>query len=130
MRPFVYVGAHPPAESPAGMGGLRLGDAIFRIGDACHLHEVQSTLEINVGRPITVHCMDLRGRRMVRLVTPAVWDATALTSLLGCTLSNQLPAGHPAAQLPPQGMEQPGWAEAVVEPQMQHKAAFRLAGLE
>eukprot|EP00964_Phaeocystis_antarctica_P007372 scaffold3998_cov61-Phaeocystis_antarctica.AAC.4 len=129
-QPFVYVGSHPPAESPASLGGLRLGDAIFRIGGTCYLHEVQATLEMNLGRPVPFHCMDLRGHRVVRHVTPAVWDATAPLSLLGCTLSNQLPAGHPAAQLPPQGMGQTGWAEATIEPQLQHKAAHRLTGLE
>ena len=129
-QPFVYVGSDPPAESPASIGGLRLGDAIFRIGGTCYLHMVQATLEINLGRPVPFQCMDLRGRRVVRHVTPAVWDATAPTSLLGCTLSNQLPAGHPAAQLPLQGMGQPGWAEAAIESQLQHKAAHRLTGLE
>ena len=129
-QPFVYVGSDPPAESPASIGGLRLGDAIFRIGGTCYLHEVQATLEINLGRPVPFQCMDLHGRRVIRHVTPAVWDATAPTSLLGCTLSNQLPAGHPAAQLPPHGMGQSGWAEAAIEPQLQHQAAHRLTGLE
>ena len=91
-QPFVYVGSDPPAESPASKGGLRVGDAIFRIGGTCYLHEVQATLEVNLNRPVPIQCMDLHGRRVVRHVTPAVWDATAPTSLLGCTLSTELPA--------------------------------------
>ena len=55
-------------------------------------------MEANVGRAVLFHCMDARGNRVVRRVVPAVWDPDAPSSLLGCTLSNQLPASHPAAQ--------------------------------
>ena len=37
QQPFAYVNAQPDMRTPAGQGGMLLGDAILQLGDACHL---------------------------------------------------------------------------------------------
>ena len=39
---FAYVSAPPAHNTPAGQGGLQMGDAIFMLGEACSLEDVQA----------------------------------------------------------------------------------------
>ena len=56
--PFAYVSIQPSMRTPAGQGGMMLGDAILKMGDACHLKDVQNTLVANRDVRIPVQCVD------------------------------------------------------------------------
>ena len=96
QQPFAYVNAHPSLRTPAGQGGMLLGDAILRLGDACHLRDVQEVLHANVERRVPVHVIDAQGHFVTRHIIPRMWDHSAPTSLLGCQMSNVIPPSHPA----------------------------------
>ena len=51
-RAFAYVTATPPKETPAGKGGLILGDAILSLGGARHLRDLQPVLASSVGSSV------------------------------------------------------------------------------
>ena len=63
---------------------------------AGHLRDVQGVLTTSVGTPVAVLCVDAAGRYCRKYVVPAQWDPSAPKSLLGCQMSNQCPADHPA----------------------------------
>ena len=96
QQPFAYVNAHPSLRTPAGQGGMLLGDAILRLGDACHLRDVQEVLHTNTQRRVPVHVIDAQGHFATRHIIPRVWDPSAPASLLGCQMSNVIPPSHPA----------------------------------
>eukprot|EP00965_Chrysotila_dentata_P199636 6179508-Pleurochrysis_carterae.AAC.2 len=73
VRAFAYVTATPSALTPAGRGGLVLGDAIVQLGGATHLREVQAELDACAGRPVPVLVVDARGRFIRKHVVPAPW---------------------------------------------------------
>ena len=103
-QPFACVNAQPSLRTPAGKGGMVLGDAILRLGDACHLRDVQDVLYANIERRVPVHVIDAQGRFATRHIVPRVWDPSAPTSLLGCQMSNIVPPSHPALRgVVPQG---------------------------
>lgn len=104
VRPFAYVNQQPSPETPAGLGGLNAGDALLSLGDAVHLRDVQTVLMTNIGRLVPVICVDSSGRHLRKHIIPHAWDSSSPKSLLGCQMSNQCPARHPAVlagQLPP-----------------------------
>ena len=94
--PFAYVNQQPSMRTPAGRGGMTLGDAILRLGDAYHLKDVQETLFANLEKRVPVHVIDAQGRFITRHIVPRVWDPSAPASLLGCQMSNVVPPSHPA----------------------------------
>jgi len=96
QQPFAYVNAHPSLRTPAGQGGMLLGDAILRLGDACHLRDVQEVLHTNTQRRVPVHVIDAQGHFATRHIIPRVWDPSAPASLLGCQMSSIIPPSHPA----------------------------------
>ena len=57
---------------------------------------MQGVLTSSVGTPVAVLCVDAAGRYCRKYVVPAQWDPSAPKSLLGCQMSNQCPADHPA----------------------------------
>lgn len=95
-EPFGLVTAEPTEGSPAQVAGLAIGDAIIAFGDATSLSDCQRVLLAHVGQPVDVEIIDAAGCRATKVVTPAKWDESAPTSLLGCQISNQCPADHPA----------------------------------
>ena len=99
-RPFAYVCQPPTPGTPAAAAGLALGDAIVRMGPAEHLRDVQSALMANVGLELDVVVVDTYGQLLLKTIVPVPWDKSAPNSLLGCQMSNQLPAHHPAVQEP------------------------------
>ena len=96
VRPFGIVTQTPDPATPAGKAGLTLGDALLSFGTARHLRDVQSVLASSVGTPVAVLVVDNAGRYVRKFVVPAQWDPSAPKSLLGCQMSNQCPADHPA----------------------------------
>ena len=96
LRPFGIVTQDPSLKTPAGKAGLALGDALLSFGSARHLRDVQSVLMGSVGTPVPVVCIGADGRTFRKYVVPAQWDPSAPKSLLGCQMSNQCPADHPA----------------------------------
>ena len=99
-RPFAHVCQPPTPGTPAAAAGLALGDAIVRMGPAEHLRDVQSALMANVGLELDVVVVDTYGQLLLKTIVPVPWDKSAPNSLLGCQMSNQLPAHHPAVQEP------------------------------
>ena len=95
-RPFGVVTATPSPSTPAGKAGLVLGDALLSFGSARHLRDVQAVLTGSIGKPVVVMLVDAAGRHVRKYVVPAAWDPLAPKSLLGCQMSNQCPADHPA----------------------------------
>jgi hypothetical protein len=98
-RPFAYVTVTPPPETPAGAGGLEQGDAILSLGAAHHLRDVQAVLLAHIDEPVPVRVVTESGRRLTKTIVPGQWNPEAPASLLGCAMTNQLPAGHPALRL-------------------------------
>ena len=96
IKPFGLVTQQPSPATPAGAAGLTIGDALISFGDARHLREVQSVLTSSIGKAVPVLCVDSAGRYCRKYVVPAVWDPSVPKSLLGCQMSNQCPADHPA----------------------------------
>ena len=96
QQPFAYVNAQPDMRTPAGQGGMLLGDAILQLGDACHLRDIQEVLHANRERRVPVHVIDAQGHFVTRHIIPRVWDSRAPASLLGCQMSNVVPPSHPA----------------------------------
>lgn len=96
VRPFGIVTQTPDPATPAGKAQLSLGDALLSFGSARHLRDVQAVLSSSVGTPVAVLCVDAAGRYVRKFVVPAQWDPSAPKSLLGCQMSNQCPADHPA----------------------------------
>ena len=94
--PFAYVNIQPSMLTPAGQGGMQMGDALLRMGEARHLKDVQATLTANLNRRVAVHCIDAHGREVTRHIIPHVWNPQAPSSLLGCQMSNNIPPHHPA----------------------------------
>ena len=54
----------------------------------------------NVGLELHVVVVDTYGQLLLKTIVPVPWDKSAPNSLLGCQMSNQLPAHHPAVQEP------------------------------
>ena len=95
-RAFAYVTATPPKETPAGKGGLILGDAILSLGGARHLRDLQPVLASSVGTSVPVRVCEASGSVVTKTIVPASWDAENPGSLLGCQIISSVPAGHPA----------------------------------
>jgi hypothetical protein len=98
-KPFAYVTVTPPPETPAGAGGLEQGDAILSLGAAHHLRDVQAVLLAHMDEPVPVRVVTETGRRVTKTIIPGQWNPEVPASLLGCAMTNQLPAGHPALRL-------------------------------
>lgn len=96
LKPFGLVTQQPSPATPAGAAGLAAGDALLSFGEARHLRELQAVLQSNIGSPVVVLCVDAAGRYCRKYVVPAQWNPAAPKSLLGCQMSNQCPADHPA----------------------------------
>ena len=80
QQPFAYVNAQPDMRTPAGQGGMLLGDAILQLGDACHLRDIQEVLHANRERRVPVHVIDAQGHFVTRHIIPRVWDSRAPAS--------------------------------------------------
>ena len=107
LKPFGLVTQQPSPATPAGAAGLTAGDALLSFGEARHLRDLQKVLSSNIGTPVVVLCVDAAGRYVRKYVVPAQWDSKAPKSLLGCQMSNQCPADHPAVSgllLPPRNV--------------------------
>ena len=73
VRAFAYVNAHPSPLTPAGAGGLALGDAIVQLGEATHLRDLQGQLQTNLGRRLPVLVVDMHGRFIRKHIVPQQW---------------------------------------------------------
>lgn len=91
-RPFAYVEQQPSPETPAARAGLGFGDALLMVGDATRLPEVQGRLAASLDTPLAALVYS-RGRFLKKWIIPTQWSDAAPSSLLGCLMSEDCPAG-------------------------------------
>ena len=72
-------------------------------------------LTSSLGTPVAVICVGADGRCMRKFVIPAQWDPSAPKSLLGCQMSNQCPADHPAIAAARKSSRMPSRTAATAE---------------